>query len=68
VFILVTVFLSGVGIGLIIPVLPQLITELAGGSISPSAGEPSTRGARTRSAASAGCGPTPVYPRWRSSR
>ena len=34
VFILITVFLSVLGIGLIIPVLPALITELAGGELS----------------------------------
>jgi MFS transporter, DHA1 family, tetracycline resistance protein len=33
-FILVTIFLDVLGIGLIIPVLPQLITELSGGGIS----------------------------------
>lgn len=34
VFILVTVFMSVLGIGLIIPVLPALITELAGGELA----------------------------------
>jgi MFS transporter, DHA1 family, tetracycline resistance protein len=33
-FILVTIFLDVLGIGLIIPVLPQLITEMSGGGIS----------------------------------
>jgi len=33
-FILITVFMSVLGIGLIIPVLPNLITELSGGDLS----------------------------------
>jgi MFS transporter, DHA1 family, tetracycline resistance protein len=33
-FIFVTIFLDVLGIGLIIPVLPQLVTELSGGGIS----------------------------------
>jgi MFS transporter, DHA1 family, tetracycline resistance protein len=36
-FILITIFLDVLGIGLIIPVLPQLITELSGGAISDAA-------------------------------
>jgi MFS transporter, DHA1 family, tetracycline resistance protein len=34
VFILITIFLDVLGIGLIIPVLPQLITDLSGGGVS----------------------------------
>jgi MFS transporter, DHA1 family, tetracycline resistance protein len=34
VFILITIFLDVLGIGLIIPVLPQLITELSGGDVA----------------------------------
>lgn len=33
-FILVTIFVDVLGIGLLIPVLPELVTELAGGSLS----------------------------------
>jgi hypothetical protein len=36
-FILITIFLDVLGIGLIIPVLPQLITELSGGGVSDAA-------------------------------
>jgi DHA1 family tetracycline resistance protein-like MFS transporter len=38
VFILITIFLDVLGIGLIIPVLPQLITELSNGDVAGAAG------------------------------